>query len=186
MDWLHWQHADGTPDRTFLATYSIGNVVTFPALGDEPTVPVTIIACVDRNGRSATLKASAEVRGGSLLIALKHMTVSPGRQQEQISREVNVWRSANHPRLQPLLGVLREDFENAGDHLLASPWAANGNMLDYLRNKATACRTALIHQIAEALDYLHSMLEIVHGDVKCVRCLRSPYPGAYITKTGFD
>ncbi|KZV96075.1 kinase-like protein [Exidia glandulosa HHB12029] len=184
MDWL--QHTNGRPDRKFIATYSIGNVVTFPVLDGEPSVPVMIIACIDRNRRSATLKASAEVCGSTVVLALKHMTVSPGRQQEQISREVNVWRSANHPRLQPLLGVLREDFDNAGDHLLASPWAENGNMLDYLRNTATACRTALTHQVAEALDYLHSTLGIVHGDVKCENVLINGQGNAQLTDFGLS
>ncbi|KZV91804.1 kinase-like protein, partial [Exidia glandulosa HHB12029] len=108
---------------------------------------------------------------------------------QQISREVDVWSSANdhcHPRLQPLLGVLREDFDNAGDHLLASPWAENGNMLDYLRNTSTACRIALIHQVAEALDYLHSTLAIVHGDVKCENVLIDGQGNAQLTDFGLS
>ncbi|KAG6902946.1 hypothetical protein C0995_009338 [Termitomyces sp. Mi166 len=64
---------------------------------------------------------------------------------------------------------LKDDERKIG---LVSPWMYNGNLQGFLRQTPDANRVSLMTDIAEGLNYLHTIQPtIVHGDLKAVNVL---------------
>ncbi|KAL0061689.1 Rho guanine nucleotide exchange factor [Marasmius tenuissimus] len=85
-------------------------------------------------------------------------------------REALVWRQLKHPNVLPFLGIfyLKDDRQ----FCLISPWMKNGNLLQYLKatERANVDHTALVHDVAAGLAYLHGE-KVVHGDLKGLNIL---------------
>jgi len=68
---------------------------------------------------------------------------------------------------------------------MVSPWMANGNAIDYVRNNPTTDRLRLLAQAAEGLRYLHNFKpSIVHGDVRGVNVFISDSGEACVADIG--
>ncbi|KDQ59044.1 hypothetical protein JAAARDRAFT_127476 [Jaapia argillacea MUCL 33604] len=80
-------------------------------------------------------------------------------------REIRIWSSFDHPNILPFYGYATVDTSR---FFLISPWAASGNIMEYLEQHPRANRHILIIQIVKALQYLHgrSPCAYVHGDIK--------------------
>ena len=81
---------------------------------------------------------------------------------------------------------LRRSEDAAGLVELISPWMQNGNMLTYVKNNEHVKRVDLVSafnswqvaslilsanqlsQVARGLHYLHEVVNLIHGDLKCV------------------
>ncbi|QRV80207.1 Tyrosine kinase family catalytic domain protein [Ceratobasidium sp. AG-Ba] len=81
-------------------------------------------------------------------------------------RELYIWSKAKHENVQELMGVSIFQ-ERLG---MISPWMANGNLEEYLRNAPSANRLMLCTQVANGLSYLHS-IDMIHGDLKASNVL---------------
>lgn len=60
----------------------------------------------------------------------------------------------------------------------------NGNLLQYLKSNPGSDRKRLILQVASALDHLHNVEDIVHGDIKCTNVLISDQGEALLSDFG--
>lgn len=90
---------------------------------------------------------------------------------KKVLHETLIWRQLRHPNVLPFL-CLHHINNNQTRVGLVSPWMDNGNVQSYLRRVPDADRVSLITDIAEGLDYLHTMQpSIVHGDLKAVNIL---------------
>ncbi|KAF9257193.1 kinase-like protein [Marasmius fiardii PR-910] len=78
-------------------------------------------------------------------------------------KETLLWTQLSHPNLLPFLGVNTTKFP--GRFCLVSPWMANGEIKNFLKNNPDHDKLAVIIEIAAGMAYLHS-LDIVHGDIK--------------------
>ncbi|KAG8846752.1 hypothetical protein FRB96_001777 [Tulasnella sp. 330] len=84
------------------------------------------------------------------------------RLEKRINREMECWRIARHPRILPFIG-----FSYYPHPILISPWCENGHMLAYLERNPSADRMALLVQVAEGLNFLHTFQPpIIHCDIK--------------------
>ncbi|KAF5371636.1 hypothetical protein D9758_003373 [Tetrapyrgos nigripes] len=87
--------------------------------------------------------------------------------------EMSIWRQLQHPNILPFVGV---DFHLfPGRRFCAiSPWMSNGNLSSFLHDHPEQDRIQCIIQIAEGMNYLHSLRPtIAHGDIKGVNILVS-------------
>ncbi|KAJ6486748.1 hypothetical protein C8R45DRAFT_267767 [Mycena sanguinolenta] len=111
-------------------------------------------------------------------VALKRLRIftadsTPHRTRSQFYKEALVWHSLRHPFVLPLLGIDRSTFTPS--FCMVSPWMnfmKHGTILKYLRDHGCAAVTRLLLEIAQGLDYLHSM-DVVHGDLRGINILIS-------------
>ncbi|KAK7014133.1 Rho guanine nucleotide exchange factor [Paramarasmius palmivorus] len=91
-------------------------------------------------------------------------------------REAIVWRQLDHPNLLPFLGLFFLT-ESKQQLCLISPWAENGNLIQFLERtpRTEVDHRHLVFDVANGLQHLHQM-KIVHADLKGANVL--------ITKTG--
>ncbi|KAJ6486687.1 kinase-like domain-containing protein, partial [Mycena sanguinolenta] len=85
-------------------------------------------------------------------------------------KEALVWQDLRHPFILPLLGIDRVTF--APSFWMVSPWMKYGTVLKYLRDHGQGDVNRLLLEIAQGLDYLHSM-NVVHGDLRGTNILIS-------------
>ncbi|KAF8189991.1 kinase-like protein, partial [Mycena galopus ATCC 62051] len=85
-------------------------------------------------------------------------------------KEALVWQGLRHRFILPLLGIDRATF--APSFCMVSPWMKYGTVLKYLRDRGRGDVNRLLLEIAQGLDYLHSM-NVVHGDLRGTNILIS-------------
>ncbi|KAG8753676.1 hypothetical protein FRC14_005819 [Serendipita sp. 396] len=88
--------------------------------------------------------------------------------KRRLVRELDVWRSLEHPNIVPLLGYI-DNMNRLPSPV--SPWYRNGDASRYLERDGSRIgvksRLQLLRQIAAGLQYLHSQKpSIIHGDLK--------------------
>ncbi|KXN82477.1 Serine/threonine-protein kinase HT1 [Leucoagaricus sp. SymC.cos] len=105
------------------------------------------------------------------------------------AKEAMLWRQLHHPSIIPLYGVhyLRTDKSDESYKIcLVSPWMENGNLVKYLSNNPEVPREPLIYDIALGLEYMHSELSLIHGDLKGSNILVNDEGHACITDFGLS
>ncbi|KAF9647772.1 kinase-like protein [Thelephora ganbajun] len=73
--------------------------------------------------------------------------------------EAVVWKRIHHPNIVPFHGATLKPLQ------LVSDWMEYGNLMEFLKERPKANRLGLLHDVAEALNYLHSC-NVVHGSIK--------------------
>ncbi|KAJ7779672.1 kinase-like domain-containing protein [Mycena metata] len=101
-------------------------------------------------------------------VALKRIrtfTSDSTRNQKRLKfcREALVWQGLRHPSIIPFLGIDRDTFPSS--FCMVSPWMKHGTILKYLESRGRGDIGRLTLEIAQGLEYLHSM-SIVHGDLR--------------------
>ncbi|EIW70092.1 hypothetical protein TREMEDRAFT_29882, partial [Tremella mesenterica DSM 1558] len=101
-------------------------------------------------------------------VAIKELNEHADR--DLFIKEVDVWRRLRSTFILDFLGA--SSTTGPAPWFLVSPFMKNGNVLQYLRTDLgkQANKLALIHQISQGLEYLHSRY-ILHGDVKASNVL---------------
>ncbi|EIW80813.1 kinase-like protein [Coniophora puteana RWD-64-598 SS2] len=99
------------------------------------------------------------------------------------SSEVTVWSHLRHPNILPLIGVVQQERTLC----FVSPYLSHGNIRMYLGNNPGANRSFLAVDVAQALDFLHSLEPpIVHTDIKGDNILVSDAERACLIDFGFS
>ncbi|KAG6906991.1 hypothetical protein DXG01_011067 [Tephrocybe rancida] len=85
---------------------------------------------------------------------------------KNVLQETVIWRQLRHVNVLPFLCLHLVD--NSERRIgLVSPWMKNGNVKEFLQQTPDVDRMSLVTDIAEGLEYLHTMEpKIVHGDLK--------------------
>lgn len=108
--------------------------------------------------------------GRAVALKVYIRTLIPNAAREQLfRRELRVARSADHRYILPCLGFAVLDSYT----IIVTPFIKNGSLVNHIQAIALAERHRLLLQVAEALDYLHNTLSVVHGDLKCENILLS-------------
>jgi len=113
---------------------------------------------LDRGGFGFVFKGEL----GGATVALKWLYKT--RHDNDFCREALTWRSLNHERVLPFLGI----YEDEASHLyLVSPLMANGTLSQWRgkSNPSTSEIQRLMLEVAEGMHYIHSE-GIVHGDLR--------------------
>ncbi|KAH7925359.1 kinase-like protein [Leucogyrophana mollusca] len=125
--------------------------------------------------RGVHVKGRGPVNGGSFgdiwegefdgrMIAIKLMRLD--RDLKAFCKEAVLWRQLSSRHVLPLYGVYHLP-ERPLQVCLVSPWMANGNIVQYLKDTPQANRHSLVVDVAHGLKYLHFLdPPIVHGDLK--------------------
>ncbi|KAG6871954.1 hypothetical protein C0995_014553 [Termitomyces sp. Mi166 len=105
---------------------------------------------------------------------------------KKVLHETLIWRQLRHPNVLPLL-CLHHVNNNKLRVGLVSPWMEKGNLKEFLRRTPDVDRVSLVNDIAEGLEYLHTMQPtIVHGDLKAVNILMSNSGSARLADFGLS
>ncbi|EJD49210.1 kinase-like protein [Auricularia subglabra TFB-10046 SS5] len=84
-------------------------------------------------------------------------------QREMLWRELQVSRTVSHAHVLPIFGEAQW-----GNHtVLCTPFMQNGHVMSYLHKNPTLNPRALILQVANAVEYLHTNARVSHGDLRC-------------------
>ncbi|GJJ12003.1 hypothetical protein Clacol_006241 [Clathrus columnatus] len=133
-----------------------------------PTGDITIISGPVCGGRYCDIYVGDLKRPkGSVRVALKQLRVFIN------ASDMRFWNKLRHPNVLPFWGCWELDEYRL---FMISPWARNGNSLDYVKKNPTVDRCQILRQTAEALVYLHAGIDglaIVHGDLKADNVLIS-------------
>ncbi|KAH7888446.1 kinase-like domain-containing protein [Phlebopus sp. FC_14] len=106
---------------------------------------------------------------GPVVVAVKTLRCIKGQEtlQENLRRELGIWRRLNHPNIVPFLGIAR-GFGMRGSAALVSLWMPNGTLHVFLERNGVVLtiedRLKILHGVASGLAYLHSF-PIIHGDL---------------------
>ncbi|QRV78828.1 WD repeat-containing protein [Ceratobasidium sp. AG-Ba] len=79
-----------------------------------------------------------------------------------------IWIEWSHPNVLELLGFATYQ----GQLAMISPWMSHGTLCDYVRKYPRLDRWQLCTQVAEGLEYIHSV-QMIHGDLKASNILVS-------------
>ncbi|KAF5387289.1 hypothetical protein D9757_005805 [Collybiopsis confluens] len=102
-------------------------------------------------------------------VALKKIRIFQGdnegrhKSQKNFCREALLWQRLHHPFVLPFCGIDSESFPSS--LCMVSPWMRDGTILRYLNEYAHVNVEQKIFEIAQGLNYLHSM-NLVHGDLR--------------------
>ncbi|KAJ6566670.1 kinase-like domain-containing protein [Mycena capillaripes] len=100
-------------------------------------------------------------------VALKRIRTftaySTNPKRMQFCKEALVWQGLRHFSIIPFLGIDRHTFPSS--FCMVSPWMKHGTILKYLNDRGREEMHRLILDIAQGLDYLHSV-KVVHGDLR--------------------
>ncbi|KAH8792752.1 kinase-like domain-containing protein [Flagelloscypha sp. PMI_526] len=118
-------------------------------------------------------------------VCLKRIRLFLGSDREKILQEflneAIIWRYLRHPNILPFFGINQTAFP--GETCFVSPFIANGNLTDFLKENPHQDRLPLLSQIAKGLHYLHST-HICHGDVKAANVLIDENYQCYLADFG--
>ncbi|KAJ6486735.1 kinase-like domain-containing protein [Mycena sanguinolenta] len=120
------------------------------------------------------------------MVALKRIRIftahpSTHRNRLQFCKEALVWQGLSHRFILPLLGIDRSTF--APSFCMVSPWMKHGTVVKYLQDRGRGEVNRLLLEIAQSLDYLHSM-DVVHGDLRGSNILISDDGNACLSDFG--
>ncbi|KAG6906988.1 hypothetical protein DXG01_011064 [Tephrocybe rancida] len=105
---------------------------------------------------------------------------------KKVLQETVIWRQLRHVNVLPFLCLHHID-NNERRIGLVSPWMNNGNVKEFLQRNTDVDRISLVTDIAEGLEYLHTMEpKIVHGDLKAVNILISDLHRACLADFGLS
>ena len=65
---------------------------------------------------------------------------------QRLKRETWVWNQLDHPNVLPFLGISKDAGEEGSAPALITPFCANGDVLDYLKQTPNADRLHLVSQ----------------------------------------
>ncbi|KAJ7062117.1 kinase-like domain-containing protein [Mycena amicta] len=90
------------------------------------------------------------------------------KNREKFYQEALLWKNLHHPHILPFIGLYCDPA--GSEELLHSlfmvcPWMKNGTVCKYIKNNPSQPVEALLLEIANGLQYLHSQL-VVHGDLR--------------------
>ncbi|KAF8190010.1 kinase-like domain-containing protein [Mycena galopus ATCC 62051] len=116
------------------------------------------------------------------MVALKRIRIFTADSTTHRNRlEALVWQGLHHRFILPLLGIDRATF--APSFCMVSPWMKYGTVLKYLRDRGRGDVNRLLLEIAQGLDYLHSM-NVIHGDLRGTNILISDNENACLADFG--
>lgn len=85
------------------------------------------------------------------------------KSSEMFLSETAIWTMLQHPYIVRLFKAC-----HVGNPFFVCEWASNGTLPDYLCRDSTHRKTwSKLHEAAQGLQYLHMMMKVVHGDLKC-------------------
>ncbi|EJD34151.1 kinase-like protein, partial [Auricularia subglabra TFB-10046 SS5] len=87
-----------------------------------------------------------------------------------------------HRHVLPFIGTVDTGPQKG----LVSLYMRNGNLLQYLKSHSDCDKKKLIIQVAESVDYLHTVAGFVHGDLKCANVLVSDSGDALLGDFGLS
>ncbi|KAF9007506.1 kinase-like domain-containing protein [Cyathus striatus] len=106
------------------------------------------------------------------------------RAKKRLNREVYVWTKLKHPNIAQFYGVT---FHIGGRPAIVMLWYANGTVPSYLKSHPDADKLSLIKDIANGLQYLHTLSPpVVHGDLKGSNTLVTDEGRAVVTDFGLS
>ncbi|KAF7336057.1 Kinase-like protein [Mycena sanguinolenta] len=103
------------------------------------------------------------------------------RNRLEFYKEALVWQGLQHRFILPLLGIDRLTF--APSFCMVSPWMKRGTVLKYLQGHGRGGVNRLLLEIAQGLDYLHSM-DVIHGDLRGTNILINDEGNACLSDFG--
>ncbi|KAJ7609200.1 kinase-like domain-containing protein [Mycena polygramma] len=103
------------------------------------------------------------------------------RNRLHFCKEALVWQGLQHRFILPLLGIDRETFYPS--FCMVSPWLKHGTVIKFLRDHGRGMVDRMLLQIAQGLEYLHSM-NVVHGDLRGTNILVSDEGNACLSDFG--
>ncbi|KAL5638034.1 hypothetical protein ACGC1H_002339 [Rhizoctonia solani] len=106
-----------------------------------------------------------------IIRVVTRQTVSLERLKKRIARELMAWSAVDHQNILPFLGLCWFDGRNELPAMVY-PYCEAGTCSEYLINNMDADRMAIIRQVADGLNHLHSYNPpIAHGDIKAANIL---------------
>ncbi|KZV83781.1 kinase-like protein [Exidia glandulosa HHB12029] len=155
-----------------------GSIIRVNELDGQAHVDVEVVEYVNTGSKAILLKGKVDTKGGAL-VALK---LPPTATADEKTREIEAWRRVRHPNILQLWGTHTDNSQT----ILIAPWIENGHLVKYFFKHSNANRLPLIRQVAEALEYLHENMRMVHGDVKCENVLVSDSGNALLADFGLS
>ncbi|ODV90820.1 hypothetical protein CANCADRAFT_148094 [Tortispora caseinolytica NRRL Y-17796] len=100
---------------------------------------------------------------------IKKPSNDPEAIQSTFSKEINIWKSLDHPNILKLIN----QFETDNFYYCVMEYTSEGSLLDRVRKEPLSIQLIidLSFDLACALRYLHEDKYIIHRDVKLENCL---------------
>lgn len=115
-------------------------------------------------------------------VVIKCVISNDKTSRELFLNETKIWIRLQHPHIVTLFRAY-----HAGNPFFVCEWASNGTLTDYLCQDNVRFQTwAKLHEAAMGLEYLHTKMRVVHGDLKCNNILIGTDGKAKLTDFGLS
>ncbi|EJD36308.1 kinase-like protein [Auricularia subglabra TFB-10046 SS5] len=168
---------------------SVSNGIMQPTLCGSTFdgVPFQIAMSSDQafdRGASAGIYKGELLASDRLVVAVKVFGMLRPLENELLFRELRAARQVamRHPLILAFLGTADVGNQRA----IVSLYMRNGNLIEYLKSHPGCDKKRLILQVAEAVNHLHSVERLVHGDLRCSNVLVSDYGEALLSDFGLS
>ncbi|KAL0084022.1 kinase-like domain-containing protein [Phycomyces blakesleeanus] len=152
-----------SPAASFLASFSSPPKITQEEEGDE--MDDYVFDKIIGYGGFSTVRKGYRISDGQKVAVKIIKKSADDDDQIRTEREINIWKSLEHPNIVKVQNVLETDYAT----YIVADYCANGHLLDFVHSKTKLSEPEakkIFVPLVKAIAYLHNQAKVCHKDIK--------------------
>ncbi|KAI9013409.1 kinase-like domain-containing protein [Phycomyces nitens] len=152
-----------SPAASFLASFNSPPKITQEEEGDE--MDDYVFDKIIGYGGFSTVRKGYRISDGQKVAVKIIKKSTDDEDQIRTEREINIWKSLEHPNIVKVQNVLETDYAT----YIVADYCANGHLLDLLHTKSSLSELEakkIFVPLVKSIAYLHNQAKVCHKDIK--------------------